>query len=1130
MASLRGNPLRGYRADDLSLEREGTVLASGEAVEIHLSLRSLVAGEVAISLLRLKGLSLDLSCLDASASSGCPTLPQGIRRLEIIEGHLRAPGGEIVDIARGTWDGRGDEAVVEAEGRFRGLPFRGKLRLLQEGGRLSLEEGALSLGNSRFQLAGTLTPPTLSGRASPLDLGELALLFPGVTEAGLSGKPDVTFDLAGENLSTLSGTLHLSRGQAVAIALEDFRARWTWGQRRLLLAEIAGRANGSPVRGDLDLDFGGERLALSIDLEGENLDIESWQKAFPWLSFASGSLAAIAVELKGPTSNLAGRVRFVDAEALLAGQKASAFGAELLLDGRGSIAVKGSGLWVAAPVDVAGTVALDDRTTLDLRFVTNALVLHRLRTRFGWLEALLPEGNLAGTMTLRGPAASPAYEGTIRSDKIRLCGKPLGDFEARFSVRDGDAVVDKIRGEWEGAVVEGAGTISLFGTASPSLALTGRVRDLSLGLFAPDGFDVEGFSRGSWKLEGPLDRPLWTAALSVDDVALGGIRGGPFAVEARYDGKSLAIDALSGPILGGEITGRGKIELTATPSVKLQGDFLRLPLAEKALEEAIAEGSLSSSLSGGYLLEGPLSKPNLLLHVREGRATAWSVPVEAGEGRVCVDGGPLVGERGSLSLLGGGGCRCGGVRTETGAAIEVRLDGLDMAAFPGRNDLAFTVGGLLSGSARLSGTGKTVQLETELTVPNFKVGDFSLSDVALQARADRERLEITAAKGQIGTSALEARGSFALAPLRGSFSLSGKKLDLAVFASAADPKRTGGLFDISLDAQLGTTFSATGSLTSPSLRIGGLRLDDLQIPFLILDRYLTIEEGKGTFYGGAVETQWSLGLDEELWGGNLSVRGFDLAPALADGLELEGSFSGKTDLRISLSGTYGRAMLLDGRGNLTVTDGQIEGFSALSKAGGPIPYRSLAVNYVIDGKTLYLLPGSRAAAPPGNGLYRYLSFDGNLTPGKDLDIACYGEVNLQAFSALLGAFSKLALAETSQAMVKGFLSGLLGNVTGRDFREVSLSLVGDWEAPLLKDLAVQQSQQRIAPIPSGASEPKDRSDTQQFTFRLEFPTGQGVRKGSSEMGSQITQQILDQILIQILGTDDEAPDDGSFHN
>ncbi|QTX32434.1 hypothetical protein KAR29_00335 [Aminithiophilus ramosus] len=1129
MASLRGNPLRGYRADGLSIEREGAVLASGEAVEIHLSLRSLMAGEVAISLLRLKGLSLDLSCLSPSASSGCPTLPQGIRRLEIIEAHLLAPGGEAVDVARGTWDSRSDGAVVEAEGRLRGLPFRGKLRLLQKEGRLSLEEGSLSLGNSRLQLAGTLTPLALSGRASPLDLSELSLLFPGVTGAGLSGRPDVTFSLGGEGPSTLSGTLHLPRGQAVGIALDDFRARWTWKERHLSFAEIASRANGSPVRGDLDLDFGGERLALSIDLEGENLDIGSWQKAFPWLSFASGSLAAIAVDLKGPTSNLAGRVRFVDAEAFLAGQKASAFGAELLLDGRGSISLRGSGRWVAAPVDVAGTVALDDRTTLDLRFSTNALVLHRLRARFGWLEALLPEGDLAGTMTLRGPAASPAYEGTIRSDKIRLCGKPLGNFEARFSVRNGDAVIEKIRGEWEGAVVEGAGIVSLFGTATPSLALTGRVRDLALGLFVPDGFDV-GDSQGSWKLEGPLDRPLWTASLSVDDVALGGIRGGPFAVEARYDGKSLALDALSGPLLGGEITGRGKIELTATPSMKLQGDFLRLPLAEKALEGTIAEGSLSSSLSGGYLLEGPLAGPKLLLHVREGRATAWSVPVEAVEGRFSLDGDRLVVERASLALLGGKASLSGSFRKETGAAIEVRLDGLDMTTFPGRNDLAFTVGGLLSGSARLSGTGKTVQLETELTVPTFKVGDFSLSDVALQARADRERLEITAAKGQIGTSALEARGSFALDPLRGSFSLAGKKLDLAVFASAADPKRTGGLFDISLDAQLGTTFSATGSLTSPSLRLGGLRLDDLQIPFLVLDRYLTIEEGKGTFYGGAVETQWSLGLDEEIWGGNLSVRGFDLAPALADGLDLEGSFSGKTDLQISLSGTYGRAMLLDGRGNLTVADGQAEGFSALSKAGGPIPYRSLAVNYVIDGKTLYLLPGSRAAAPSGNGLYRYLSFDGDLTPGKDLDIACYGEVNLQAFSALLGAFSKLALAETSQAMVKGFLSGLLGNVTGRDFREVSLRLVGDWETPLLKDFTIRQSQQRSTPIPSGASDPKDRSDAQQFTFRLEFPTGQGVRKGSSEMGSQITQQILDQILIQILGTDDEAPDDGSFYN
>ena len=1134
--SLQGNPLRGYRASGISIEREGQVLASGEGVEIHLSLRSLLAGRVTISLLRLRGLSFDISCLTDPSGRGCPTLPQGIRRLEVISGRLIASGSEVMAVDRATWDGQDNGAVVEAEGRFMELPFKTKLRLIEGKGTLSLDEGSLSLGKSRLELAGSLAPLALSGRALPLDMAELAFLFPDVTQAGLVGRADVTFALSDELSDEgpsprLTGTIGLPQGEAVDIALEAFGAQWAWEEDRLLLFEIDGRANGSPVRGSLGLAFSGEELDLAIDMEAEKFDVESWQRAFPWLAFASGSVETLSADLKGPTSKLIGRILLSGADALLVGQRVETLGAELLLDERGIIALSGQGLWADSPFDVAGTVALDEATTLDLHFATTSLALHRLRAHFGWLDPLLPEGNLAGDLTLRGPAAAPVYGGMIRSDQIRVRKSLIENLSALFSIRGSDVVIEKASGQWQGATFEAAGTIGqLFETGNPSLAVAGNVRDLALAELPLNGFDLGGRAKGPWKLAGSLESPELAASLSVEGMAASGIKGGTFSIETGYDGRTLTLDSFKGPLMGGEIAGRGKIDL-GKASLKLQGDFSRLPLAEKALAGQFPEGNLSSCLSGGYLLEGPLFEPALTLNVREGTATAWAIPITAVTGRLFLKKGDVTLEKSSLSLLGGKASFRGSLKKGAAPSVEVLFDGLDLAAFPGRDDLTFTVGGNLFGSASLSGRGETLKVEADLSVPTFKLGDFSLSDVSVQAQADRESLEITLAKGQIGTSALEARGSFALNPLRGSLSLAGKELDLAIFASAVDPQKTGGLFDISLDAQIKPErLSATGQLTSPSLRVAGLRIDDLKLPFLILDRYLTIEEGTAQFYGGSVETQWSLGLDEERWGGNLRVKGFDLAPVLADGFDFEGSLSGKTDLKMSLSGTYGRAMLLDGRGDLSVLDGQIEGFSALSKVGGPIPYRALTVNYVIDGKTLYLLPGSRAAAPSGNNLYRYLSFDGNVTPGKDLDIACYGELNLQAFGALLGAISKLvtAEAETTQAMTKGFLSGLLGNVTGRDFREISLSLVGDWGAPVLKDLTVHEAPQRARHIPSGASDPKGQGDSSQFTFRLEFPTGEGVEKGGSEMGSQITQQILDQILIQILGGDDEDHDDGSF--
>ncbi len=1131
VGTLKGNPLRGYRTDGISIENDDGVIASGESVELHLSLRSLASGNPTISLLRLKGFSLDLSCLQGRDKGGCPELPRGLRRLELVNGRLIL-GDETVHIAHATAEILEGRAAVEGEGLLRGLPFTAGLRITASGEGLRLRKSSLSLGGSLFQLEGLLSPTLdLAAKALPLDLSELARLLPDLAEAGLTGKADVSFSLTGDLASPeLDGTIRLHQGEAVAIALSDFRSAWSWKDRRFSLSGIAGRANGSPVEGELGLLFDGDSLGLDLALQGRAIRVESWWKAFPWLSFAAGEIDVLSADLEGPTEALAGTVRFREASATIGGEKADSLEAELLLDGNKTITVAGKGLWAAAPVDVTGSVLLDEATTLDLHFATNALALHQLRAHFGWLDPLLPEGSLAGTFSVEGPAAAPAYRGYLRSDRIRIRRTLLEKFEARFAVVDGEALIDDASGLWQGASLKATGRLAkLLNPSQTTLAVTGTVRDLSLADLPQGGLDLRGRAKGDWALDGPLDAPRLEATLTVSDVAVAGMKGGTFSVKAGYDGRTLTLSSLKGPFLGGRVEGQGKLLLDETPSLKLLGAFHDLPLAEAALGETLPPGTITSRLSGGYLLEGPLSGLRLLLNVKEGTATAWEVPVEAVEGRCSFDGEGLQIEKASLSLLGGETALEGTIRGPENLSLKAKLAKLDIAAFPERDRLAFTLGGELSGTIALSCSREERLLEADLTVPRLKLGDFSLDDVNVKAKGDDERLEIETAQGLIGTSPVEARGSFALSPLRGTFSLAGRELDLALFASGVDPQKTGGLFDITLDAQVGPeNFSGTGALTSPSLRLGGLRIDGLQAPFIVQDRYLTIEDGRGLFYGGTILTQWSLGIDEERWGGNLSIKGFDLAQALADGFDLEGSLSGTTDLQVSLSGTYGRAMLLDGRGSLTVTDGQVEGFSALSKVGGPIPYRSLNVHYVIDGRTLYLLPGSRAAAPAGNGLYRYLSFDGSLTPGKSLDIAGYGELNLQAFGALLGAISKLAMAQTSQAMVQGFLSGLLGGVTGRDFREVSFSLAGDWQAPVLKDVKVQQPPARATPIPQTAADPRDRGDQKQFSFRLEFPTGEGSDKGGSEMGSQITQQILDQILLQILGVDEENPEDGSF--
>lgn len=254
----------------------------------------------------------------------------------------------------------------------------------------------------------------------------------------------------------------------------------------------------------------------------------------------------------------------------------------------------------------------------------------------------------------------------------------------------------------------------------------------------------------------------------------------------------------------------------------------------------------------------------------------------------------------------------------------------------------------------------------------------------------------------------------------------------------------------------------------------------------------------------------------------MNVTSADLAPALKDALKTEGTISGKADLDFRISNEYGKAFLMDGSGSLKIRDGAIKDFKALeslvSITGSPtIRYSSVNANFNIDGKSVFLLPGTRANAVPGDRFYRYLSVDGSVGEGGKLDLASYGEVNVRALNLLLGGLEGLLASDGSwsSATLEQFLGGLIGGAARRDFQEVSFNVTGPWRKPTMANLKVIRHPKE-SPIPISHSDPSEKQDRDDVKITITVPTGPGGSSTSDDPGSQIKDQILEQIIKQIL--------------
>ncbi|MFP4482992.1 MAG: AsmA-like C-terminal region-containing protein [Thermovirgaceae bacterium] len=1066
IGSISGNPLRGFTADSVVLSKDETIITIDET-QIRLDLFSLVKGSPRIRSVRLKGADLRLEPLQ-KLSQDLTTAPSGELPLSSIyfdDSTLRTKTGNFL-FDDGTVSLTSAGLAVESTVEYKGVDARVNAEFQFARGNLHLEKLLLAIGEGRVKLSGDLYPEIdAGGTITDLDMKTLGRFWPEIGEDTLTGSFSTNIKVSGiwPDFGA-RGEISIDKGTLYGISLAGARSSWWYRGDKLWFEEISGVANGSPVSGTAGLVFGKCTPETHLDLQATAVKLVDWQKTFPWLSVATGTLERLDIDLCRSGGLFSGPVSFTAPSMEIFRQPLGKVHASLSLQENGNVAVDADAYWLDAPVRATGTIIPGKGPSFDFTVEGKDIGLHKVSRVFP-TENFALQGNAEGTVRISGTGRDVRYEGDLRSEKIRIREELVDSPRLSFHYDGTNVNLKSFSALWKGLPVKGSGTVLGLGNEKASLNLsgsTGGVKISSLEGFVPGLSDagLAGDVTASWELSGRLTNP------------------------------SLALE-LTSP------------ELSAPSGITVSGleSSISVPLPfESAASPVKATARAAEAGYGKFTL------------------TDLSAAFSTGEGAIILDAFTAKAFSGALEAS-------GKIQTAPQEGntpvidLSGNLTGVDLSVFSSEKR---PVSGEVTGSFTAAGPLAQPDVSFEAAVPEFLVMGYMVTELNLSGTAVPEGVKFDAVSARIGEGVISGEGmlSFKEDGSVADFSVTGSGLDLKYLTSelrAAGKAGLEGTLDVNLEGAFEDgQWSGSGEVFAETFSAYGFTVRDVYIPVRLEEQVVTAEKAKGDFYGGAVAADATATLGSNFWTVNAQVSGFDISGALDDAFDFEGEITGKADLKLNLEHGKSTAMPLRGQGRFTATDGEISGFEAVqaitSTYGGTgIRYSRADSSFSLGGNMVSLMPGSRMTAPPGDPLYRYMSVDGTVAFSSKLDLYCSGNVNIQALSTFFGALEGLLGSESldPQHMLENLLGGFLGGISKRDFRDVSFDIEGNWEQPVISKVKVAVPEKRADPIPS-TGDPETKNDERKIT--IEIPTGGETGNGDS-VGDQIKQQILEQIFI-----------------
>lgn len=1107
---IKGNPFTGYSFKNISIHSEGEDLIHAEEILLQPDIFSLVKGGTALRNLVISGSRTDLDTflkVLKRAGPGKGTEELSIKKITFIDSVLGSTLGRL-DIEKGSIKAAEDKDHMSLflKGYYNNLALTADGRFKAEDQNILFSEMVFSSGESTLEVSGSAGAITdIKGNIYTPDAGIISVFLPDTRGAGFKGGLNSSISISGKWPDLIiEGILKPDSFQVAKFVFDNGKAKWNYRNSELFISEIDSKAFGSPVNGSMYFKINDSSLPMKLDLHGTGLEVEKWYEPLEWLDFASGEISNIKVKLEGPLRALSGKVSFSsDKRMEMNGNPLDNVTADVSVSEGKQISFEGTGEWYEAPVKGNGTIAFHKNGHNNMDFSTRNLNVAKLSTDFYQIRNMGLQGNLSGNIHIEGNENGSSIKGVFRSEKVRTGKELLKNVKFTFDHSGKITRLVSLDASWKDSLLHATGKGENIITKDPKAVLEISVPQT------------------------PAFLPV-----SLENTKIKG----------TFEDSSFKVSALSGNLRGGKISLAGILDFNDNGNIliDLEGKCPGIEASSMMKDLGIPvdiEGMLFTDIA----IKGRAEAPEIDLKINSDILDAGSLPVNDLKASLKIRDNILF-LKGFKALIDSSPLKISGqvsiMKEMTGNMdLHATITDIDLEEWKEISGSEIPLSGTASADIRITGTTEDPSISMMARSPEVHIDGFAFNDMELEAINSTEKNGIISYLLTLnaGETPLEITGDIIRKQngFKLTFDSRAKEVECSSFIDKVDHNLAGkieGSLNYKLNGEISEgTLTGNATISSNSLSLNGVALRNINFPLSFNDGLLRSEKGRASLYGGKALFSGSINPESGKWNSSVKINGTDME-LLTSALMDNGSISGTGNLEMELAGIIGKVYLLNGNGALKLNDGSIKGFDRLDKISdtGEIKFSSINAIYNVDGSDLYLMPGTRISAFPGDENYRFLSASGALGGKREpVDLNCRGELNVQALGGILGAMEgMLENAGDSKLILQSFLAGLVGGYTSSDFRSVQFQLNGTWQNPALQNLKIITDKE-FNPIP--AYDDDDNSQNlENIKFEVKFPTGEGI-DNSASAGDQFKKQVMDNILKQIF-TDEGSDDSGSQQN
>ncbi|KEJ93166.1 hypothetical protein [Synergistes jonesii] len=1173
IGGISGNPVTGFKAEDVELSRYGERMLFVKNVGVKISWPSVVTDSPKLSLLSVEGLdaSLDdlLELMPKKEKKSDEPVDVPIEKVAISDSTLRTKWGTInfkkpgVVKIRNSQDFRLDIAAVVAS-----RDFTASGAVAKRGGSWRLDKFRLGLEGGSAELSGALYPSAdMTINVASLNISDLSEILPELKGYGVRGvlSGSASFRGGGKNIASAgSGNLHDAVVKGIPIS--DLQTKWDLKPGHIAVEVGQGKVFDSVLSGKLTIDGASADKYMTLAADIKNFKFADWSPQFEKETkgqalFLKGGISSLSAELEGPINALKGRIDLSPSDLSYREIKLKGLSGSAVFDGRPAGDLDISATAEGKRVALKGLLSLGDKVPTDVAFSVEGYPIEKVLKCLPGADKAAASGAVSLKGTCRGLTGRWVVDAAASSAAITL--QKVGalsnvNVSGSYSATDKKFTLARSSAEFNGAKLTASGTALLGESQDKLLDFKGAFRDADAKRLyqlipALKALDIEGVASGRWSASGQLSSPVVKADFSMPSGQFRRLRLSRFNTKAEYSEGVMRLDPMKAEGCGGRGILACEIKLPKASadgrtSWKLGGKVAGVDLSIvngllKTSEDI--SGKVTGEITAGSApggLEWALGFDGEKVRWREFRADTLKGVIEGAPKEILIKKADGIFLNGETSVAGKIIMPPSGEPfSNAKLVLSASVSKLNVYELLRRHLPAVrSIQGLIEASADVGGTLSAPTFEGSGRIAPLRCRGFMLPMMDVKCHGSLKEIVIGDARALLHDGTVKASGRIyeENGKWLSKFSVAGENVDMKQFGAYLPQDfraRFGGTANFSMNGSGELSkLTGTGSFTAPELRIMGIEFKDVSAPFFVSQNYMMVEDLHSEMNGGKLSGGVGFDLKDNKWGGNLTVMSSDVEALVKQAApNLKGNITGLGDLKIRGGGEIGRASTVRGGGAVKLHDGEITSFDAIETAkkytgGKPLRFHSVQATFTYDGGDINILPGSQATAPKNDTVYSYMMLDGFISRKKELHLFSMGKVNIRALNSLMGAFGSIADAGSdiisgkvdSGELLHNVVGGVITGLTRKEFRFVTLNVGGTTEKPDFYNVKVQGTTMQTSAkesIPTSNSDPDERSLTKEgnttFRFKFEIPVGPGNGGSAGDAAKgQVVGQTLENLL------------------